>query len=65
LVGLPTPEPEIYALTLERLGVQAPQALFVDDIELNCDAARELGIPSVWFRSNEQAITEIEAALGQ
>jgi putative hydrolase of the HAD superfamily len=64
-VGMRKPDPEIYALTLERLGVQAPQALFVDDIELNCDAARELGIPSVWFRSNEQAIAEIEAALAR
>ena len=62
-VGLRKPEPEIYALTLERLGVPAPAALFIDDIELNCDAARELGIRAVWFRSTDQAIEEIEAAL--
>ena len=62
-VGLRKPEPEIYALTLERLGVEAPAALFVDDIELNCDAAREAGMRAVWFRSTEQAIEEIEAAL--
>ena len=62
-VGMRKPEPEIYALTLERLGVSPAEALFVDDIELNCDAARDLGIRSVWFRSNEQAIAEIEAAL--
>jgi putative hydrolase of the HAD superfamily len=62
-VGLRKPEPEIYALTLERLGVAAHAALFIDDIELNCDAARELGMRAVWFRSTEQAIEEIEAAL--
>ena len=62
-VGMRKPEPEIYALTLERLGVPAPAALFIDDIELNCDAARELGIRAVWFRSTDQAIEEIEAAL--
>ncbi|MDQ6819354.1 MAG: HAD family phosphatase [Actinomycetota bacterium] len=62
-VGFRKPEPRIYEITLERLGVPAAAALFVDDLELNCQAARELGMTSVWFRSNEQAIEEIEAAL--
>ncbi len=62
-VGVRKPEPEIYHLTLERLGVSADAALLVDDIELNCDGARELGMQAVWFRSTEQAIAEIEAAL--
>jgi epoxide hydrolase-like predicted phosphatase len=62
-VGARKPDPEIYRVTLERLDVPAGAALFVDDIEINCNAARELGIQSVWFRSNEQAIEEIEAAL--
>ena len=57
------PEPEIYALTLERLGVPAGATLFVDDVELNCDAARALGMHAVWFRSTDQAIEEIESAL--
>jgi putative hydrolase of the HAD superfamily len=57
------PEPEIYRLTLEGLGVAAGAALLIDDIELNCQGARELGMRSVWFRSNEQAIAEVEAAL--
>jgi putative hydrolase of the HAD superfamily len=62
-VGTRKPESRIYQLTLERLGVSPHAALFVDDIELNCDAARELGIRAVWFRGNEQAIEEMEAAL--
>jgi putative hydrolase of the HAD superfamily len=63
-VGLRKPEPEIYALTLERLGVPAETAVFVDDVELNCEAARAVGMHAVWFRSTEQAIEEIESALG-
>jgi putative hydrolase of the HAD superfamily len=72
-VGMRKPEPEIYALTLERLreydpvalGDLAPEAcLFVDDVEVNCAAARELGIAAVQFRSNEQAIAELREALG-
>ncbi len=62
-VGTRKPEPRIYEITLERLGVPPSAALLVDDIELNCEAARELGISAVWFRTTEQAIAEIEAAL--
>jgi putative hydrolase of the HAD superfamily len=62
-VGLRKPEPEIYELTLERLGVPPEAALFIDDVELNCDAARALGMRAVWFRSTDQAIEEIESAL--
>ena len=62
-VGVRKPGPEIYLLTLERLGVSADTALLVDDIEANCAGARELGMQAVWFRSTEQAIEEIEAAL--
>ncbi len=62
-VGMRKPEPAIYELTLERLEVSAPQALLLDDIELNCTAARELGLTAIWFRSTEQAIADVEAAL--
>jgi putative hydrolase of the HAD superfamily len=62
-VGMRKPDPEIYELTLERLGKPASAALLVDDIELNCDAARACGMQAVWFRSTDQAIAEIEQAL--
>jgi epoxide hydrolase-like predicted phosphatase len=62
-VGTRKPEHRIYELTLERLAVTPEAALLIDDTELNCDAARELGIEAIWFRSNEQAIAEIEARL--
>ena len=38
--------------------------MFVDDVEVNCTAARELGINVVHFRDNGQAIPELRAALG-
>jgi putative hydrolase of the HAD superfamily len=63
-VGTRKPEPQIYQLTLERLGVAPRSALLIDDLELNCNAAGELGIETVWFRSTEQAIADVEAALG-
>ena len=64
-VGMRKPDPEIYALTVERLGdgVRPEQCLFVDDVEVNCDAARELGMTAVHFRDNGQAIAEVRAVL--
>jgi putative hydrolase of the HAD superfamily len=62
-VGTRKPEPEIYEITLQRLGVEPARALFVDDVELNCQGARELGLSAVWFQSTEQAIEEIDQAL--
>jgi putative hydrolase of the HAD superfamily len=69
-VAMRKPEPEIYELTLERLreregleDLTPAECLFIDDVEVNVDAARELGIAAVRFRDNEQAIPEIEAAL--
>jgi putative hydrolase of the HAD superfamily len=63
-VGARKPEPRIYEITLERLGATPAATLFVDDVEINCRAARELGMAAVHFRSTDQAIEEIEAALG-
>lgn len=62
-VGTRKPEPRIFEITLERLAVPAASALFVDDVEVNCMAARELGIHAVWFQDSDQAISEIETAL--
>ncbi|MDX6689003.1 MAG: putative hydrolase of the superfamily [Solirubrobacteraceae bacterium] len=62
-VGMRKPEPEIYELTLERLGVTAGESLFVDDFEHNCAAASALGMTAVMYREPEQAITEVRAAL--
>lgn len=64
-VGARKPERRIYEITLGRLGLPAPRALLIDDLELNCTAASELGMHTVWFRDTEQAITEIESALGR
>ena len=60
-VGMRKPDPRIYQLTVERLGddVEPHECLFVDDNEANIEAARELGMTAVHFRSNEQAIPEI------
>ncbi len=62
-VGCRKPEARIYEITVERLGLPPEVCLFVDDIEANCEGAREFGMQAVHFRDNEQAIGEIRAAL--
>jgi putative hydrolase of the HAD superfamily len=64
-VGTRKPEREIYEITVERLGdgYSAADCLFVDDVEVNVDASRELGMSAVHFVDNDQAIPEIESLL--
>jgi putative hydrolase of the HAD superfamily len=63
-VGMRKPERRIYELTLERLGGVGPEeCAFVDDLEVNCEAARALGMTAVRFEHSEQAIRELESAI--
>jgi putative hydrolase of the HAD superfamily len=64
-VGMRKPEPEIYELTLERLGggVRAEECVFVDDLDVNCAMARELGMVAVQYVDAEQAVPAILAAV--
>jgi putative hydrolase of the HAD superfamily len=62
-VGCRKPDRRIYEIVLEQLGIGAGDCLFVDDVEVNCEAARELGMTAVHFRANEQAIAEIRAGV--
>jgi epoxide hydrolase-like predicted phosphatase len=62
-VGSRKPDRRIYEVTLERLGVGATEAVLIDDLEVNCDGARAIGMSAVLFRSTEQAIDDTEAVL--
>lgn len=57
------PDPRLYLLTLERLGVQADEAIFLDDVSENVFAAQTLGLIGIHFRSSEQAQRDIRALL--
>ncbi|WP_114454815.1 HAD family hydrolase [Halopolyspora algeriensis] len=53
-VGRRKPDPDIYRITLERLGLPAERAVFVDDGAPNIEAARQLGMHTVLHDSAEQ-----------
>lgn len=62
-VGLRKPDPAIYELTLQRLGLPPAACVFIDDLEHNVVAAREVGLHAVHFRQTEQAIGDVRAVL--
>ena len=64
LVGMRKPDPAIFYLALEQLGVAPQQAIFLDDMVYNVDAARELGIHTVQFVDPETSLVELETLLG-
>ncbi len=62
-VGVRKPDPKIYELTLGRVDL-APQAcIFVDDLEINCEAASDLGMHAVHFRETAQVRSEVHELL--
>jgi putative hydrolase of the HAD superfamily len=55
-VGFVKPEPEIYEITLSKLGVKAGETVFTDDIEYFCAVGEELGLHAVQFENTKQFI---------
>ena len=49
-VGIAKPERAIYTLAAERLGLSPGECVFVDDLDANVKAAREVGMQAVLFR---------------
>ncbi len=54
-VGLIKPDERIYQMILEQMGIEAPEAVFVDDFIENVEAARSLGLHAIHFKSSQQA----------
>jgi putative hydrolase of the HAD superfamily len=59
-VRLIKPDPAIYEHTLHGLGVKANEALFLDDREVNVQAARKLGIHAFRFQSAAQLRNDLQ-----
>lgn len=50
-VGVAKPDPRIYTIAADRAQAAPERCLFVDDTPANVDAARELGMAAVHFRT--------------
>jgi epoxide hydrolase-like predicted phosphatase len=61
--GVMKPDERIYQIALDRLGVSAPETVFLDDLAVNVDAARRVGIRAVHFQTTAQALAEVGSLL--
>lgn len=62
-VGLSKPDPRIFVLACERLGLQPNEIIFVDDHADIYASAVEMGMHCFEFKDNAQIIAEIEACI--
>lgn len=63
-VGLRKPEPRIYAMGAEAIGLPAQRCVFVDDLPGNLKPARELGMATVHHVNAQRTVLELERLLG-
>jgi putative hydrolase of the HAD superfamily len=62
--GLRKPDPRIYRLACDELGVQPEQCVFLDDLGVNLKPARELGMTTIKVIDPDAALAELESVLG-
>ena len=62
-VGLHKPQPQIFELGAERVGLPASQCVFVDDLQENCEGAEAVGMVAVLHRGAEPTIERLEELL--
>lgn len=58
-VGVKKPDARIYKLLLKKLKIKAGEVVFIDNREWNLIPARKMGIKTILFRSNRQALSEL------
>lgn len=63
-VGARKPDPTIYHLLLDRLGVRPEQVIYLDDLQRNVDVARHLRIHALQFVNPTFSLPELEMLLG-
>jgi epoxide hydrolase-like predicted phosphatase len=63
-VGLHKPQPEIFLLGAERIGLPPEQCVFVDDLRENCAGAEAVGMTALLHRGAAGTLPPLERLLG-
>ncbi|HMI98150.1 MAG TPA: HAD-IA family hydrolase [Micropepsaceae bacterium] len=63
-IGLRKPDPRIYRMMTDALGVDPGHCVYLDDLGVNLKPAREMGMTTIKVLNAAQAIGELEAATG-
>ena len=62
--GVRKPDPAIYRIACERLGVAPARAVFLDDLGINLKPARAMGMRTIKVLNEDQALTELSEVTG-
>jgi putative hydrolase of the HAD superfamily len=62
--GMHKPQPEIFRLGAERVGLPSAECVFVDDLRENCEGAEAVGMTAVLHRGAESTVPRLEELLG-
>jgi putative hydrolase of the HAD superfamily len=62
-LGVRKPEPAFFEHCCTELGIVPVEAVFIDDLGINLRPARELGMTTIKFVTEEQALDDLETAL--
>jgi putative hydrolase of the HAD superfamily len=63
-VGLRKPEPEIFLLAARRLELKPDECVFVDDLELNVDGSRAVGMTGILHTAYDETRHALETLFG-
>jgi epoxide hydrolase-like predicted phosphatase len=63
-VGLHKPQPEIFHLGAERIGVAPEDCVFVDDLRENCEGAEAVGMKAILHRGSPGTLPQLQELLG-
>ncbi len=63
-IGLRKPDPRIYRMMTDALGVDPARCVYLDDLGVNLKPAREMGMTTIKVLNAPQAIAELEVATG-
>jgi putative hydrolase of the HAD superfamily len=61
-IGLRKPDPRIYRMMVEALGVDPKNCVYLDDLGVNLKPARNMGMTTIKVLNAPQSIAELEAA---
>ena len=62
--GVRKPDPRIYQMMCEQLGLDPTDCVYLDDLGINCKPAAALGMAAIKVTSGEQALADLSALLG-
>ena len=63
-VGVRKPDPAIYRLACDELGVEPDEAVFLDDLGINLKPARAMGMTTIKVADPDEAIADLEGVVG-